>query len=513
MDYLIQVVMKKNIKMLAIALLWAIAALFNPKQSSAQQDNVSFQAFYDALSPYGQWVDYKDYGYVWIPDVGPDFAPYSTDGYWVLTDYGWTWVSDYEWGWAPFHYGRWSYDNYYGWLWVPDNEWGPSWVNWRRADGYYGWSPMEPGISISLSFGRPYNSYNDHWMFVRDKDFERHDIYRYSVNRSDHAMIIRNSTVINTTYIDNSRHTTYVTGPSRGDVQRVTGRNINPVAIQENNRPGKDMNDGNLRMYRPQVAKNNGSERRPAPARVENIKNVKSPSERKGFLQQRDNNQQNNKETRPTQQREAAPADNNGKQRQQNAIPQLNTQPQQQQANPAGKSQRQQQQNATPQKNNVQPQLQQAKPAGNNQRQQQQNATPQKNNVQPQQQKANPAGNNQRQQQQNTTPQKNNVQPQQQKATPAGNNQRQHQQDATPQIKTQPQKQQVNPAGNNQRQQQQNATPQKSNNQPQPVQQQRAAPATNRQNQQQQNVQKQQSQQLKEQEKAKKPEEEKKQNN
>ena len=146
--------MKLKIKQLAIALAIVIAALINPKQISAQGNNVNFQVFYDELSPYGDWVDYQNYGYVWIPNVGPDFVPYSTAGYWTLTNYGWTWVSDYDWGWAPFHYGRWSYDNYYGWLWVPGNEWGPSWVNWRRADGYYGWSPMEPGISIYLSFGR-----------------------------------------------------------------------------------------------------------------------------------------------------------------------------------------------------------------------------------------------------------------------------------------------------------------------------------------------------------------------
>jgi hypothetical protein len=73
---------------------------------------VSFQMFYDQLSPYGQWVNDPNYGYVWIPDVGPNFQPYATNGYWTMTDYGNTWVSDYEWGWAPFHYGRWLYDNY-----------------------------------------------------------------------------------------------------------------------------------------------------------------------------------------------------------------------------------------------------------------------------------------------------------------------------------------------------------------------------------------------------------------
>jgi hypothetical protein len=257
-----------------------ITALTFHKPASAQGEYVSFQVFYDELSPYGEWVDYQNYGYVWIPDVDQDFVPYSTAGYWVLTDYGWTWMSDYEWGWAPFHYGRWDYDNYYGWLWVPDTEWGPSWVNWRRADGYYGWSPMEPGISISLSFGRQYDRDNDHWLFVRDVDFERHDLNRYSVDRSNHGAIIRNSTIINSTYIDNSRHTTYVTGPARADVQRVTGRSIYPVSIKENRQPGQVMNNGQLQMYRPNVQRPKGNQRQPSPLKVGNLRNVKRPSER-----------------------------------------------------------------------------------------------------------------------------------------------------------------------------------------------------------------------------------------
>ena len=144
-----------------------------------QQPYVSFQVFYDELSPYGEWVDYPNYGYVWLPDAGPDFVPYSTNGHWIYTDYGWTWLSNYEWGWAPFHYGRWNFDHYYGWFWVPDSEWGPAWVAWRSADGYYGWEPLEPGISLSMSFGRSYDSHDDHWIFVRDRDIDRSDIQNY----------------------------------------------------------------------------------------------------------------------------------------------------------------------------------------------------------------------------------------------------------------------------------------------------------------------------------------------
>src|SRR5437762_2316586 len=113
----------------------------NPYNGNDQQygnNDVSYQTFYDDLSPYGQWVDYPGYGYVWVPDAGSDFRPYSTNGHWVWSeDYEWMWVSDYDWGWAPFHYGRWEEDPAYGWFWVPGYEWSPAWVIWRNGGDYY----------------------------------------------------------------------------------------------------------------------------------------------------------------------------------------------------------------------------------------------------------------------------------------------------------------------------------------------------------------------------------------
>jgi hypothetical protein len=299
--------MKSNIKILAILVALIFSSVIFTKQASAQQNYVSFQVFYDQLSPYGQWVEYPNYGYVWIPDAGPDFVPYSTGGHWILTEYGMTWLSDYEWGWAPFHYGRWDYDNSYGWFWVPDNEWGPAWVSWRRASGYYGWAPMQPGISISISFGREYDNHNDHWMFVRDRDIERSRINRYYVNRADHDRIVRNSTVINNTYVDNRRNTTYVSGPAREDLQRATGRRANPVAIQENNRPGQQLSNGQLRIYRPQVSKNNDQGQKPAPSRINNLNDVKRASERNvtnhpGNVNRTNNNTQGQKQNAVNQQ-------------------------------------------------------------------------------------------------------------------------------------------------------------------------------------------------------------------
>jgi hypothetical protein len=278
--------MKSIIKVLALLFLVIITSVIFAKQASAQQPNVSFQVFYDQLSPYGEWVNYPNWGYVWIPDAGPDFVPYSTQGHWILTDDGWTWMSDYSWGWAPFHYGRWDYDQYYGWFWVPGNEWGPAWVTWRRADGYYGWAPMEPGISLSATFGRAYDIHDDHWIFVKDRDIDRADINHYYISRTDQYRVVRHSSVINNTYVDSRRHTTYVTGPARADIQKVTGRKLNPVAIQEYNKPGQDLGNGHFQIYRPVVMKNNDKGKKPAPSRITNLKDVKQASERKVINQQ-----------------------------------------------------------------------------------------------------------------------------------------------------------------------------------------------------------------------------------
>ena len=454
-DNLILITMKRIINSLVVLLVLTMSSVIFPKQTSAQQTNVNFQVFYDELEPYGQWVDYKNYGYVWVPDAGSDFVPYSTDGHWVSSEYGWTWVSDYEWGWAPFHYGRWDYDNYYGWLWMPGNQWGPAWVNWRQADGYYGWSPMEPGISLSLSFGRPYNRDNDHWMFVRDADFDRPQINRYYVNRTEHDRIFRNSSVIRTTYVDDSRHTTYVTGPGRNDVQRRTGRQINPVSIRENSRPGQRMNNGQLEMYRPQVNKNDARDRKPAPSSITNLKDVKRPSERSGANQQRNaipannNGRQNNidRSNSPQQQRNPNPSDNIGRQQQQQQ--QQKDRQQQQNANPANNSGRQQQgvQQQRQQQQGAQQQRQQQQ-SDQQQRQQQQGAQQQRQQQQSDQQ--------QRQQQQA-------AQQQRQQQQGAQQQRQQQQRQAQPQPQQQQQQRQAQPQP---AQQQRNANPANGRQQP-----------------------------------------------
>jgi hypothetical protein len=298
--------------------LWVI-----PQGVSAQQASVSFQLFYDELSPYGTWVDYPSYGYVWIPNGGPGFSPYVTDGHWVFTDDGWAWVSDYPWGWAAFHYGRWDYDNVYGWLWVPDEEWGPAWVSWRRSPGYYGWAPLGPGISISIAFGRDYHERSERWVFVRDRDITRPDVNRYYINRTENVAIIRNSTVIANTRRDDKRNATYIVGPGRNDVETVTRTPVQSVAIREYDRPGHHLSNSELQIYRPQVQKRSNSGQSPAPSKVMKLNDVRPVSERNVGNQPRDVKPIDNarKEQQPVP-RVVKPSDTRGKEKQpQNVTP------------------------------------------------------------------------------------------------------------------------------------------------------------------------------------------------
>jgi hypothetical protein len=247
-----------------------------PQSVMAQEVTIGFQVFYDDLSPYGTWVDNPEYGYVWFPNVDAGFTPYGTNGYWILTDYGWTWVSNYSWGWAPFHYGRWYYDPMYGPMWVPGNEWGPGWVTWRQSEGYYGWAPIGPGISIELAYSSGYDVPYDHWRFVRNSDFGSTNIANYYVDNSTNVTIIQNSTVINNTYVDDKHKTKYNSGPQRNDVEKHAGKVFAPANIKESSKHGENIGKGELQLYRPNVKESQSSEKKEAPAKVSNLKELKT---------------------------------------------------------------------------------------------------------------------------------------------------------------------------------------------------------------------------------------------
>ncbi|HEY4325268.1 MAG TPA: DUF6600 domain-containing protein [Mucilaginibacter sp.] len=245
--------MKTINKIWRLGLFATLLIVFASAKSMAQEGSyISDQQFYDDLQPYGTWVYDNEYGNVWVPNAEEGFRPYATRGHWVLTDYGNTWVSDYSWGWAPFHYGRWRYDDYYGWEWVPGHDWAPAWVSWRHGGGYYGWAPLTPGISISVSIGGGYHVPDNYWVCAPQAYINRPNIYNYYVPPSRSVTIIRNTTVINNTYVYNNR--TYISGPRVQDIRQVTHQNVQVYKINNASRPsGYKVNNNTVNIYRPAV--------------------------------------------------------------------------------------------------------------------------------------------------------------------------------------------------------------------------------------------------------------------
>jgi hypothetical protein len=278
---------------LSLFILTASVSLVASEKANAQGATVSFQVFYDDLSPYGTWVNSPAYGYVWIPDAGAGFSPYATNGYWVYTDYGWTWISNYSWGWAPFHYGRWYADPYYGQVWVPGNEWGPGWVTWRHSNGYYGWASMGPG---------GYYVQDNSWTFVEVDHFGGTTINNYYLNKSGNTAIIKNTTVINNSHTHSSSHITYNAGPDRNEVEKHNGKKITPFVVKDNSSHSQQMSNGQVVMYKPTVEKN-GTGSKHAPSKVSDMKDGKE--------------KQNDKVPVPNKQPVTTPKEQNTKQPQQ----------------------------------------------------------------------------------------------------------------------------------------------------------------------------------------------------
>jgi hypothetical protein len=102
------------------------------------------------MDGYGEWSEVPDYGQVWTPEEGADWAPYR-DGRWVYEPYyGWTWVAAEPWGWAPYHYGRWFV---YGgrWSWWPGPVYGGYYPVWSPAYvSFFGWGG---GVAFGFGFG------------------------------------------------------------------------------------------------------------------------------------------------------------------------------------------------------------------------------------------------------------------------------------------------------------------------------------------------------------------------
>ena len=225
---------------LLLALLVSLGAVFTMQPAQARpHGEVEISVFYDALAPYGNWVDHGTYGRVWYPTHVPrGWRPY-TDGHWVHTeDVGWLWVSDWEWGWAPFHYGRWAWDDWYGWVWVPGRVWAPAWVFWRYGGGYTAWAPMpptvvwQPGVGVATQyFDWDRDLDRDCWVAVRDHDMTHRYMARDIIDPWRNSDIMPVTHQVNQiAYVNNVIVNPGV--PVR-HIERASGRRIEPVRIRE----------------------------------------------------------------------------------------------------------------------------------------------------------------------------------------------------------------------------------------------------------------------------------------
>jgi hypothetical protein len=276
---------------------------YQPAPSQPVED-LSYQSFYDQLSPYGSWINYPGYGYVWMPNAGPDFRPYSTNGNWIYTDAGWTWASNYSWGWAPFHYGRWFYEGGYGWMWMPGNEWAPAWVSWRGSGDYYGWAPMGPRVTVDVALNS-YSPPSNYWNFVPRQYIGNPVWHNYNVDVSRNVTIINNTTIINNYSGTNRSRYAFAPGPDPNEVRRISGNNFAQVQLRTANTPGERVSGSQYTIYQPRVnatpaARTDAAGRpsTPAPAHYETFNNL-HPSTQYPNYNQSNNNSRPVNENRP----------------------------------------------------------------------------------------------------------------------------------------------------------------------------------------------------------------------
>lgn len=242
---------------MALLLLLAIfgfkAVAKSPEAKSPDAPPVTYQLFYDSLSPYGTWIDYPSYGHVWNPNVNDGFRPYATNGHWASTDQGWAWVSDYDWGWAPFHYGRWLYDDMYGWLWLPGYDWSPAWVTWGYVDDFYCWAPLMPGIAVNVR----YNSWRPnafYWNACRRGNLSNRELSgvlerpEQFANLQGRIQIYDNfnSTRVNKMF--------YSKGPDVAEAEKYANHKIEQNSIKEVRDMGRTGHaDGKVSVYSPAI--------------------------------------------------------------------------------------------------------------------------------------------------------------------------------------------------------------------------------------------------------------------
>ncbi|HSI64515.1 MAG TPA: DUF6600 domain-containing protein [Candidatus Saccharimonadia bacterium] len=217
--------------------------LFGASMPAARADaTVDIDYFYDALSPYGDWVEVEGYGYCFQPVVtveDPEWRPY-TDGQWAYTDAGWAWVSNEDFGWATYHYGRWLRAGAV-WLWIPGDEWAPAWVSWRSSPEYVGWAPLppeavwQPDVGFSVGVDTTYDIGPSYYCFVAIRHFGAPRLRTYVEpwrRNVDYMRWTNNCTHITYRQSDVRERNIFIGGPDYIEVNRYSERPFRRMSLR-----------------------------------------------------------------------------------------------------------------------------------------------------------------------------------------------------------------------------------------------------------------------------------------
>lgn len=232
--------MKTAMKTMVFLLFILINPLMSVNAQNKSETPVTYQTFYDELSPYGTWMEYPSIGYVWHPDVENDFRPYLTNGNWQFMEQGWFWSSNYDWGWAPFHYGRWFYDNNYGWLWSPGYDWAPAWVTWATVNDYYAWAPLTPKVDAGRSFTgwKPHDFY---WNIAHPQDICHKNIAEKVIPARDIQDEMQMVYILDNFDVTVNGHF-YAKGPNPYVIAKFSNRNISNLPLRDVYQVARNLN-------------------------------------------------------------------------------------------------------------------------------------------------------------------------------------------------------------------------------------------------------------------------------
>ena len=255
---------------------------------------VTYNTFYETLSPYGSWVEVPGAGWCWRPSVAVvdvNWQPYGDGGTWVWSDCGWYWRSSYSWGWAPFHYGRWHRAAGFGWCWTPDYQWAPAWVTWRSSGAHCGWAPLPPssgwtvGVGLTWRGGRAafdcdFGLGFDSFVYVGWNRFCDPSPWRHRLGRSEIASVHQQTRVVNdirgnnntgVNVVGNNNTVIINNGPGLDPVQKHTRGEIRKARLVDSPDAGRasaSRHTGTataLPVYRPTINAS-ASGARPAPS-------------------------------------------------------------------------------------------------------------------------------------------------------------------------------------------------------------------------------------------------------